>query len=114
MGCVGNIVPRYVFFDFILRNTGLVDLHLHCSGGIRHFGYKLVETLGCKIFNYFLAEGIFADSAHHTAGKPELRDMISEIGRCATYLFSFGEYVPQGFAHSYYIVIHDLADLEGV
>ena len=61
-----------------------------------------------EILQDFLSEEVVADGADHATGESELRHMIGEIRRSATDFLTFGQHVPQGFAHSYYyLVFHD-------
>ncbi len=112
LGGIGNVVPSHILLYLILGYAGLVDLHLHGTGGIGDGLDEMGEPLGGEIFYYLMAQLVVANSADHTARQSELRYMVGKVGGCATYFLTFGQNVPQGFAHSYYYVFfHGLCRL---
>ena len=67
-GGVGDVVPGDVFLDFILRDTGGVNLDLDCTGRIGYGGDEVVEPLGGEVLDDFGTEGILPDGAHDAGG----------------------------------------------
>lgn len=104
---VGNIVPGHVLLYIILRDAGWVYLDLDCACGVGNFLDQMIETFRGEILDNLSAEGIVADGTDHSARQPELRYMIGKVCRRTADFLSFGQNVPQGFAHSYYNVVHD-------
>ena len=107
-GGIGDVVPRHVFLDFVLRDAGLVDVDLHGAGGIGYLHDVVVEPFGGEVFQDFLAQRIVAYGTYHAARQSELGYVIGKIGRGSAYFLTFGQHVPQGFAHSYYYVFHGM------
>ena len=106
-GGVRDIVPRHVFLDFILRNARLSYFHLHCAGGVRHFGDVMVHAFRGEVVYDFLSQGVAPYGAHNAAVQAELRYVVGEVGGCAADFLAVGQHVPKGLAHSYYNVFHD-------
>ena len=60
-----------------------------------------------EILQNLHAQLVFAYRAHHTAVQSELRYVIRKVCRRTAYFLSFGQHVPQCFAHSYYdCIVH--------
>ena len=103
----GDVVPGHILLDLVLGHTVGVEFHLNRSRGVGHGLNDVANILFVEMVNDFLAQFIVTYCADDITFEAKLRNMISEIGRRTAKLLAFGEYIPQGFAHSDdYLIFH--------
>ncbi|CDB11952.1 unknown [Bacteroides sp. CAG:633] len=105
---VGDVVPSHAFLDVIAGHALGIQLYLDGTRGVRHGFDESVQLFLAEVLQNLCAQFVLAYSTHHAALQPELRHVIGKVGGCSTQFFSFGQHVPQCFAHSDYdwLTIH--------